>query len=266
MEATRKRPRKRSSGGEAAQQETPLKAVSSGRTIGRRGGQRGGIIIRFIFLISFLFLVFLVYLARHPLLRVAGEFWIVDEPPAAADAIVILGDDNYFAERAERAAQLYRAGDAPRVVASGRFLRPYATVADLMMHDLKERGVPESAIVRLPHRAANTQEEAEVNAHLIHERGWKRILLVTSNYHTRRSRYIFERVLPPGTTLVVVSAPDTAYNPDRWWESHEGRSIFFHEFGGMLAAWWENRHATAEASVILAPATSGSALAIYGSR
>jgi uncharacterized SAM-binding protein YcdF (DUF218 family) len=114
----------------------------------RRSARRNH--LRLIFLIFFLFLVFLVYLARHPLLRVAGEFWIVDEPPAAADAIVILGDDNYFAERAERAAQLYRAGDAPRVVASGRFLRPYATVADLMLHDLKERGVPESAIVRFP--------------------------------------------------------------------------------------------------------------------
>jgi uncharacterized SAM-binding protein YcdF (DUF218 family) len=220
------------------------------------GGQRGGIFSRLIFLIFFLCLVFLVYLARHPLLRMAGEFWIVDDAPVTADAIVILSDDNYFAERAERAAQLYRAGDAPRVVASGRFLRPYATVADLMLHDLKERGVPENAIVRFPHHAANTQEEAAEIAHLIHERGWKKILLVTSNYHTRRSRYIFERVLPPGTTLLVVSAPDTNYNPDRWWESHQGRSIFFHEFAGMLSAWWENRHAPAATSMILAPVTA----------
>ena len=103
-------------------------------------------------------------------------------------------------------------------------LRPYATVADLMLHDLKERGVPENAIVRFPHHAANTQAEAVEIAHLIRERGWKKILLVTSNYHTRRSRYIFERVLPPGTSLLVVSAPDTDFNPDRWWESHQGRS------------------------------------------
>ena len=67
------------------------------------GGQRGGIIFRLIFLVFFLFLVFLVYLARHPLLRMAGEFWIVDDAPVISDAIVILSDDNYFAERAERA-------------------------------------------------------------------------------------------------------------------------------------------------------------------
>ncbi len=241
-------------GDEAGQRETPLSSRSRhGISTTARSRQRGGIIFRFIFLLSFLFLLFLVYLARHPLLRVAGSFWIVDEAPATADAIVILGDDNFFAERAERAAQLYRAGDAPRVVASGRYLRPYATIADLMLHDLKERGVPESAIIRFPHRAVNTQEEAVENAHLIHERGWKKILLVTSNYHTRRSRYIFERVLPPGTGLQVVSAPDTDYNPDNWWESHRGRSIFFHEFAGMLAAWWENRHSSVDTSVILIP-------------
>ena len=74
------------------------------------GGQRGGIFSRLIFLIFFLCLVFLVYLARHPLLRMAGEFWIV-EVLVISDAIVILSDDNYFAERAERAAQLYRAGE-----------------------------------------------------------------------------------------------------------------------------------------------------------
>jgi hypothetical protein len=186
----------------------------------------------------------------------AGEYWVVDETPTVSDAIVILGDDNYYAERAERAAQLFRAGDAPRVVASGRFLRPYATVADLMLHDLKERGIPENAIVRFTHRAANTQAEAAEISHLVHERGWKKILLVTSSYHTRRSRYIFERVLPPGTELRVVSAPDTDFNPDRWWETHEGRSIFFHEAGGMLAAWWENRHVNVDTSFILLPATA----------
>ena len=64
-----------------------------------RTPERGGIFFRLLFLIGFLFLIFLVYLARQPLLRLAGNFWVVDENPVAADAIVILGDDNYQADQ-----------------------------------------------------------------------------------------------------------------------------------------------------------------------
>src|SRR5208282_2235482 len=99
------------------------------------------------------------YLVRQPVLRLAGGFWVVDEAPQAADAIVMLGDDNYNADRATRAAELFKAGWAPRIVASGRYLRPYASIADLEAHDLSDRGVPATAVVRLAHHAEDTHEE-----------------------------------------------------------------------------------------------------------
>src|SRR5271154_1219217 len=102
--------------------------------------QRGGIFFRLLFLMFFCFLIFLVYLARHPLLELAGSFWVVDQTPAASDAIVMLGDDNFSGDRATRAAELFKAGMAPRVVASGRYLRSYATIAELEQHDLTDRG------------------------------------------------------------------------------------------------------------------------------
>ena len=146
-------------------------------------------------------LLAVIYLLRHPLMRLVGSFWVVDESPEASDAIVILGDDNYAADRAARAAELFRSGRAPRIIASGRYLRPYASIAQLEEHDLTDRGVPPSAIVRLEHHAQNTRDEAIAISRLLSTRGWKRVLLVTSNYHTRRSRYICEREFPPGTVL-----------------------------------------------------------------
>ncbi len=85
--------------------------------------QRGGIFFRLIFLIFILAVCALLYLARVPLLRLAGEFWVVDEPPETSDVIVVLSGDNYDAERATRAASLFKSGMAPRVVATGRALR-----------------------------------------------------------------------------------------------------------------------------------------------
>lgn len=203
--------------------------------------ERGGIFFRLIFLIFLIAFCFLTYIARNPLLRVAGGLWVVDQAPVQSDAIILLGDDNYFGDRADRAAEMYRAKWAPVVVASGRMLRPYASIAELMEHDLKEKGVPESAIVLLAGRISNTREEAESIANVIRQRGWKKVLLVTSNYHTRRARYIAERIYPPGTEVRMIAAPDSDYNPDNWWKTRAGEKIFFMETFGMLEAMWELR-------------------------
>jgi uncharacterized SAM-binding protein YcdF (DUF218 family) len=207
-----------------------------------RKPQRGGIFFRLLLLLCFLCLLFVFYLVRRPLLRLAGGFWIVDETPAQADAIILLGDDNFDADRAARAAQLYKAGWAPHVVASGRYLRPYATIAELEEHDLEDRGVAAASVVRFPHKAANTREETAALGQLISSHRWKRILLVTSNYHTRRSRYLAERQFPPGTMLRVVAAPDSDYDPQSWWRTRNGVKIFAYECVGMLVSMWEMRH------------------------
>jgi len=203
--------------------------------------QRGGIFLRALVFVCLLCVFVTFYLVRRPLLRLVGEFWIVDESPAPSDAIVMLGDDDFNADRATRAAQLYRAGWAPRVIASGRYLRPYASIAELEEHDLEDRGVPAADVVRFTQKAENTREETAALAQLIRSRGWNRILLVTSNYHTRRSRYLAERQFPPGTTLRVVAAPDSAYDPQDWWHTRKGVKIFASECVAMLVSLWEMR-------------------------
>lgn len=219
-----------------------LRIVRSSTRAAEFSAQRGGIFLKFLLLVCFVCFLFVIYLLRYPLLRLAGGFWIVDDGPAYSDAIVILGDDNYGGDRAAKAAELFKGGWAPHVVASGRFLRPYASITDLEEHDLKSDGVPEQAIVRFQHHAANTKEEAEALRQLILQQGWKRILLVTSSYHTRRARYICARTLPAGTVLRVIPAPDSEYDPNHWWETRRGLVIFSHELVGMIVSLWEMRH------------------------
>lgn len=195
-----------------------------------------------IFLMALVVFLFFLYLIRHPLLRLAGDFWIVNDGAVASDAIAMLGDDNYAGDRATKAAELLKMGWAPRVIASGRFLRPYASVAALEEHDLIDRGVPKTAVFRFEHNATDTREEAIAIAHLMAEHGWKRIIVVTSNYHTRRTRYIFERALPAGMVLRVIPAADSEYDPAVWWQHRQSLKLFVHEFAGMFVAMWEMRH------------------------
>jgi uncharacterized SAM-binding protein YcdF (DUF218 family) len=203
--------------------------------------EHGGIFFRLLLFLLFIVLLAVAYSARRPLMRFAAESWVVDEPVAPSDALIVLGDDNYAADRAFHTADLYRANAAPIVVASGRYLRQNVSVADLIEHDLESFGVPAKSIVKLPHRADNTREEAVEAEKLIRARGWKRIIVVTSNYHTRRARFIFERVLPAGVTLRVSAARDSEFDPTRWWETRQGRKLFMTELAGYVVAWWELR-------------------------
>ena len=206
--------------------------------------QRGGALST---LVSLLFLVAFcagIYLARHPIMRFAAESWIVNEPASKADAIVVLGDDNFYADRATHAAELFRQGAAPVVVASGRRLRPSAGMTELMQHDLIERGVPKDGILPLPHDANTTREEAAVIARFASERHWKSLIIVTSNFHTRRARYIFQKVVPPGMETSLASAHDGDFDPERWWEKRKSTKDFLGELVGMLDAMWELRGAS----------------------
>jgi uncharacterized SAM-binding protein YcdF (DUF218 family) len=204
-------------------------------------GQKGGIFLSLLFLGFLVLLCAVVYLARHPLMRFAAESWIVEDPVEHADAILVLGNDNFYGDRASRAAELFRQGRAPVVVASGKRLRPGADVAALVEHDLIERGVPKESILRYAHDADTTREQAEGLLKIVTERKWKSVILVTSNYQTRRARYIFERVFGPACTVRVASARDAGFDPEHWWEKRSSTRQFLGELGGMLVAAWELR-------------------------
>jgi len=212
----------------------------------RRHSQQGGVIGTLIALLFLAALCFLIYLARHPIMRYAAESWVVDAPATHADAILLLGDDNFYADRATRAAELIRQNIAPLVVASGRRLRPNAAITDLMQHDLLERGVPKEKILVFPHDADSTAEEAAALARFSSEHHFRSIILVTSNYHTRRALYIFEKSFPSSISVSAAAARDGDFDPDRWWEKRKSERLFFHELQGMLVAFWDSHFSGGE--------------------
>jgi uncharacterized SAM-binding protein YcdF (DUF218 family) len=201
----------------------------------------GRIFLNLILLLFFLLFGFLLYLVRRPILRFTAEAWIIEDPLDKADVLIVLGDDNFYADRATRGVQLFREGKAPVIVASGRRLRPSAGIAELIEHDLVERGVPKDKIVRFTHDADSTLEEAEALAKLVKERKWRKVIVVTSNYHTRRARYIFRRVFPQGLVVSVASTRDGDFDPEHWWEKRKSIKELTREFAGMVVTLWELR-------------------------
>jgi uncharacterized SAM-binding protein YcdF (DUF218 family) len=201
--------------------------------------ERGGVIYTLVALLFLALLILGIYLARHPLLRFAGEELIVEDPLEKSDAIIVLSDDNFYADRATRAAELFRQGLAPIVVASGIRLRPYAGISELMTHDLIERGVPRDRILTFPQDADSTKEEAEALRKLLLEKNWKSAIIVTSNYHTRRARYIIGKTFSKSVEIRMAGARDADYDPAHWWERRRSIKRFVHEVAGYVLAVWE---------------------------
>jgi len=204
-------------------------------------GESGRIFLNLLVLLFLAVFCLALYLVRHPLLRFMAESWIIEDSLDKADALIVLGDDNFYADRVTRGAQLFREGKAPVVVASGRRLRPSAGIAELMEHDLVERGVPREKIVRFSHDGESTLEEAQALARIVKERKWHSVIVVTSNFHTRRTRYIFLRVFPQSVEVRVASARDGDFDPEHWWEKRKSIKELTKEFAGMVVAVWELR-------------------------
>ena len=63
----------------------------------------------------------------------------------------------------------------------------------------------------------------------VRKRGFKKLLVVTSNYHTARAGRIWRR-RAAGIEVHVVAAPDHDVVPERWWQSREARKKLLFEW------------------------------------
>jgi uncharacterized SAM-binding protein YcdF (DUF218 family) len=182
-----------------------------------------------------------------------GRFLVVSDPlPADADAVIVLAGAPL--ERLAEAAQLLRAGLAPRVVLTRERL-PAAAVAlaregarlpeghDLSRRALRDLGVADDAIETLPRRASSTTSEALVVAAVACRRGWRRLVVVTSPSHTRRARMILRRALSPEVDLAVRPAAAAYFPASHWWRRrHAAKQVLF-EYQKLLNFWLRERWA-----------------------
>ncbi len=119
--------------------------------------------------------------------RSAPAVLTVESGECRAGAMVVLGGDTYG--RPARAAELFKSGAAPVVIASG------AGDSAEMVRALKQNGVPELAI-RREERSGSTWENAKFSVALLRRAGVTNAIVVTSWYHSRRALLTFRKAAP----------------------------------------------------------------------
>lgn len=206
----------------------------------RRCRQRGGVLLGLLVLLLLALVLGALYLLRGPLLRALAEWWVVDEQPEKAQAILVLGGDSVLGDRLRHAVALYHQGWAPRVVLSGTPLRSYFNEAELMEREATQQGVPAAHLIVARHQAASTLEEALALRRVLAEHNFRKVIVVTSNFHTRRARRIFRALYrPQGTQVLFSAADDFRFTPARWWQQREGRAALLLEVLKSIYTVWE---------------------------
>lgn len=170
------------------------------------------------------------------ILAAAGNFLVSAGPPHKADIVLVLAGDG-SGNRILTGAQLVRQGYAAKVLVSGPFGIYDYSECDLEIPFAVHHGFPESYFIHFEHHARSTQEEAGVVIPELRRLGAKSVLLVTSDYHTRRSAWIFRRAARD-LTFYVVAAPDLYFTPGGWWHNREGRKIFLTEWIKTVTEWF----------------------------
>jgi len=179
--------------------------------------------------------VLLVVLTYPFWLAVLGGYLVHAEAPVKADVIVVLAGD-YYGNRILTAASLVRQGYAPKAIVSGPadFYGQYES--DLAIPFAVKNGYPESYFIALPNDSKSTSSEAEVLLAEARRLQAHRIDIVTSDYHTRRTAYIY-RSRAHGVEFHVVAAPDKYFSADGWWKNREGRKTFLMEWMKTIGTW-----------------------------
>lgn len=179
-------------------------------------------------------LVAVLVLAHSVWMGWMGSWLVKADAPFHADMIVTLGGDAY-GYRILKAAELVKQGFASRVLVSGAPGFYDLHESDLSIPFAVRHGYPAEWFIAFPHEGHSTDEEARAVAPELRRRGVHRVILVTSDYHSRRALRTFHAAAPE-LEMRMVAVPDEFFKPDGWWRTREGRKTFFFEWSKTFAS------------------------------
>jgi uncharacterized SAM-binding protein YcdF (DUF218 family) len=176
-------------------------------------------------------------------LKRIGDFLWVRQEPQRADLIYVLGGD--YITRVPFAASLYAEGWAPKVVIPRERMSPNDFGAqggpehftDASLRILREKGVPSSALLEWTVRGGVQSTADEMRALAIYSDTFPdvtRVLVVTSQYHTRRVAYAAGRMLPGRVECIVLGTPSSEGSIEEWWKHPGTRQTVIDEYWKLL--------------------------------
>jgi len=184
---------------------------------------------------AFMGSICLLYLSRSWCLPLVAHFLDVSEPPTQVDYVLVLNGGPKT--RPFVAAAMVKAGLTNAVLLTTASPTPDSEAGlvppeqEIYSRVLLKRGVSADQIHVIPGVIASTYDEACALARFLKSNPANSVAIVTNDFHTRRTRSIFRRVLDDlPVRLRIVSAPVDNIRADNWWQSAAGVKIYATEY------------------------------------
>src|SRR3954468_9991172 len=180
-----------------------------------------------IFLIAVLTAVLLLSLT-------SGSYLVVNAPQKADVIVVLAGETNW---RPARGLELLSQGYAPRMLLD---VPSAGIIYDQSMLNIAKAYVqhlPQGRAVSIcPIAGLSTKTEAQDVVGCLKNSGAHRVLVVTSDYHTRRARSVFQHELR-GYDISIAAAFDSETFGIPWWHHRQWAKINLDEW--LRLVWWQ---------------------------
>ena len=164
----------------------------------------------------------------------AGSFLMVNAPRPSDVIVVLAGETD---KRPERALELLAQGYGRRVVLDVPTNSKLYEFTEIQLAQKYIQDLPQGASVSVcPIDGLSTMDESKDAEKCLAREGGKSVLIVTSDFHTRRALNIFQRELP-GYEYSVAAAPDSEQFGARWWMHRQWAKTFVNEWLRLI--WWE---------------------------
>ncbi len=185
--------------------------------------------------ICLILLFSLCFLFRINILKRAGNFLISEDTLQKADAIFIPGGDSY--DRGNMAVKLFNEGFASKIICLGenipnifKTLEISYAESEVTKINLQKKLISDSAIVVLK-KGTSTKEEMDAINDYCKTNNLKKIIILSSKFHTRRIRIFFKNKFEEANIeMLIAGAPSSVYSEEEWWKSEEGLIMLNNEY------------------------------------
>ncbi|MEK4239196.1 YdcF family protein [Paenibacillus sp. FSL H7-0714] len=158
----------------------------------------------------------------------AGRFLALSDPPKQSDVIIVLSGGQ---GRVEKAAELYKAGYAPYVILSNA--KEATSKSGDMVQTALALGIPQD-VIYTENAADSTYQNAEYTLPIMKEYSFKSAIVVSSDFHMRRVKFLFGRVYKKSEIELTYEGSASGYNAKRWWSDRKSRETTFNEYVKMI--------------------------------